>query len=174
MNENGRPRIKLRLSVLDKVMEVLGWLLLIGIWVLTLDSYPNLPDTIPIHFNAAGKPDGFGSKWNILTLPVIASVLFIGMSILNKYPHVFNYPESITEEYALKSYTMATRLIRVLKLVLVIIFGMIVYSTLQNINGKADGLGPWFMPLTLGMIFIPIVYYLIKAMRKETTKNASF
>tara|TARA_R110001592_G_scaffold6901_3_gene38104 strand:- start:2555 stop:3073 length:519 start_codon:yes stop_codon:yes gene_type:complete len=170
MNENGRPRLTLKLSGVDIGMELLGGLSLIGIWVLVFLNFQDLPETIPIHFNAAGKADGFGSKWSILTLPIIASVLYVGMTILNKYPHVFNYPESMTEENALKNYTNATRLIRILKLVIVIIFGMIIFRTLQNINGTADGLGVWFLPLTLGLIFIPITYYIIKSTKKEKAK----
>ncbi|KYG72695.1 DUF1648 domain-containing protein [Roseivirga echinicomitans] len=170
MNKNGRPKLALKLSGVDIGMELLGWLSLIGIWVLVFLNFQNLPDTIPIHFNAAGKADGFGSKWSILTLPIIASVLYVGMTILNKFPHVFNYPtEAVTEENALKNYTMATRLIRVLKLMLVIIFGLIVFMTLQNINGTAEGLGVWFLPLTLGMIFIPITYYIIKLVKAKHT-----
>ena len=163
--------MRLKLSGLDVAMELFGWLILIGLWVLVFINFQGLPETIPIHFNAAGKADGFGNKWNMLTLPIVASVLYIGMTILNKYPHVFNYPtEVLTEENALKNYTMATRLLRVLKLVLVIIFSLIVFRTIQNINGTAEGLGVWFLPLTLGMIFIPMAYYIIKSIKLGKTK----
>jgi len=172
MNKNGRPILTLKLSGVDIFMELFGWLSLIGIWVLVFLNFQDLPETIPVHFNAAGKADGFGSKWTTLTLPIVASVLYIGMTILNKFPHVFNYPtEALTEENALKNYTNATRLIRVLKLVLVIIFGLIIFRTLQNINGTAEGLGVWFLPLTFGMIFIPITYYIVKSTRKSKAKH---
>jgi len=91
------------------------------------------------------------------------------MTILNKYPHVFNYQSEITDENALHQYTNATRLIRFLKLTIVIIFGLIVFRTIQNVSGNADGLGTWFLPLTLGMIFIPIIYFLISANKEKKT-----
>ncbi|WP_421976029.1 DUF1648 domain-containing protein [Roseivirga seohaensis] len=170
-DKNGRPKLRLKLSGLDVAMELFGWLILIGLWVIVFINFQDLPETIPIHFNAAGKADGFGNKWNMLTLPIVASVLYIGITILNKYPHVFNYPtEILTEENALKNYTMATQLLRVLKLVLVIIFSLIVFRTLQNINGTAEGLGVWLLPLTLGMIFIPMAYYIIKSIKLGKTK----
>ena len=92
----------------------------------------------------------------------------------NKYPHVFNYQSEITDENALHQYTNATRLIRFLKLTIVIIFGLIVFRTIQNVSGNADGLGTWFLPLTLGMIFIPIIYFLmIRRPPRSTRKESS-
>ena len=126
-----------------------------------------LPEIIPTHYNATGKADGFGNKSNILVLPIISTVLFIGLTTLNKYPHIFNYPIEITEQNALHQYTNATRMMRVLKLVIVVIFGLIVFKTIQNVNGNADGLGTWFLPLTMGLIFIPIFYFLINANKKK-------
>jgi len=163
---NKRPKIALELNQTDRILEIIGWILLIGIWILTLANYFGLPETIPIHFNAAGEADGFGNKITILALPILSTLLFVAMTILNKYPHVFNYPTKITQENALSQYTGATRILRYLKLIIVIIFGGIVFMTIQNVNGKADGLGTWFLPLTIIMIFMPIVYLWVAGNKK--------
>lgn len=162
-----RPKLKLELTTFDKTLEILGWTSILTIWVLTIINYTNLPDTIPIHYNGAGQADGFGGKTTILTLPLIATVLFIGLTILNKFPHVFNYPTNITQDNALRQYTNATRMIRYLKFSIVIIFGLIAFKTIQNANGEADGLGIWFLPLTLGLIFIPMTLYIIKTLKTK-------
>ena len=107
-----RPKIRIELTTADKAVEILGWFSLLAIWIFTIASYSNLPDTIPIHYNGAGKADGFGSKINMLMLPFIATILFVGMTVANKFPHVFNYPTKITEENALRQYTNATRMMR--------------------------------------------------------------
>ncbi|MDA8686508.1 DUF1648 domain-containing protein [Robiginitalea sp.] len=164
---NQRPRIKLELRPSDKIIEGLGWISVFGIWILTLLNYFELPEIIPIHFNGRGEADGFGGKSNLLSLPIISTALFFGLTILNKKPHLFNYPSAITEENALQQYTNATRMLRALKLVIVVIFGLIVLRTIQNVNGTADGLGTWFLPVIMAMIFIPIIYYLIKATGKK-------
>lgn len=54
---NKRPKIELKLARIDKVLEILGWVAVFAIWVLALTSYSNLPDTIPIHYNAMGQAD---------------------------------------------------------------------------------------------------------------------
>lgn len=166
---NKRPRLKLQLNQTDKILEVFGWVSVVGIWALTLINYFDLPEVIPIHFNGAGKADGFGNKTHIFILPIISTLLFIGLTTLNKHPHMFNYPSQITKENAVHQYTNATRMIRVLKLVIVVLFGLIVFRKIQIINGHADGLGTWFLPLTMGMIFIPMLYFLIKSLKKKTT-----
>ena len=109
-----RPKIKLKLTTTDRIFEILGWVSIPAIWVLTISSYKNLPGTIPIHYNGAGQADGFGGKGNILALPSVATFLFIGLSILNKFPRIFNYPVSITKDNALQQYTNATRIMRCL------------------------------------------------------------
>jgi uncharacterized membrane protein len=158
-----RPILKIALTSADKLVETLGWVAVLAIWILTITNYSNLPDKIPTHFNASGEPDGFGGKATVLTLPIVSSVLFIGMTILNKYPHLFNYPIKMTADQALEQYTNATKLIRYLKLSIVVIFGLIVLQTIRKVNGEADGLGEWFLPLTLGLIFIPMGYFIFKS-----------
>ena len=162
-----RPRIKIELTATDKAVELFGWFALLAIWVLTITSYSNLPDTIPTHYNGMGNADGFGSKTNILILPLIASILFVGMTILNKFPYLFNYPAKITVENALRQYTNATRMLRYMKLILVNLFGLIAYKTIQGANGQSFGLGVWFLPLTMGLIFIPLTYFITKLFRTK-------
>ncbi|MEQ1586587.1 MAG: DUF1648 domain-containing protein [Cyclobacteriaceae bacterium] len=160
-----RPKIKLELTTADKTFEIVGWLLIVAVWGLTITNYSNLPSTIPTHFNASGQADGFGGKSTILTLPLIATILFIGLTVLNGFPQVFNYPTNITHDNAFRQYTNATRLIRYLKLIIVFIFGLIAFKTIQNANGEADGLGVWFLPLTMGLIFIPLTYFVVKSFK---------
>ena len=161
-----RPKVKIELTIADKTFEIIGWLLIISIWGLTIANYANLPDTIPNHYNGAGQADGFGGKETILTLPLIATVLFVGLTVLNKFPHILNYPTSITQDNALRQYTNATRMIRYLKLIIVVIFEIIIFKTIQNANGE-EGLGICFLPLTLGLIFIPLSYFLVKSLKDK-------
>lgn len=165
--EEERPKITLIPTTGDKLVELFGWLILLTLWVLTITHYSTLPDTIPTHFNGAGEADGFGRKASIIGLPLIASLLFIGITVLNRYPHIFNYPTAITQDNALRQYTLATRMLRYLKLVLALVFGGIEFMTIQNTTGKAAGLGVWFLPLTLVLIFIPLIYFVIKSVQSN-------
>ena len=158
-----RPKIKPELSVLDKLMEIVGWIALAMLWALLLSDYNKLPDTIPTHFSAEGKVDAFGNKNTILILPVIATIVFVGMTVLNLFPQIFNYPVKITEENAFKQYIKATRIIRYLKFIIVVIFGFIMFKTMQIAIGKSSELGSWFTIAMLVLIFAPLLHYLIQS-----------
>lgn len=163
-----RPKIKIIPSSGDRLVEWFSISLLLLLWMWVLYYYKSLPDTIPVHFNAAGEADGFGHKNMIFLIPGIATILFIGMSIANKYPHHFNYPRKITEENALQQYTLATRLIRYLKLLVVITFFIITALTTQTAKEDTDGLSPWFLPTVL-MIFAGITAsYLYSSFRNKS------
>jgi len=157
-----RPKLKVQLSPTDHVFELLGWGVLLALWVWTGTSYSSLPDTIPTHFNAAGEADGFGTKASIVGLPIIATLLHIGLTLLNRVPHIFNFPTPITQENALRQYTNATRMIRYLKLILVLVFAGISFQT-----SIGEGLGVWFLPLTLVLIFMPLLYFMIKSFQTK-------
>jgi|SRR5690554_3955229 len=167
---NDRPKIKLQLSSTDKVMEAIGWIIVFGTWILVLISYSTLSEIIPIHYNGSGQADGFGKKINILTLPIVSTVLFIGLTVLNNYSHLFNYTSEITKENSIHQYTNATRLIRYMKLAIAIIFAYLVFMTIQNAKGNADGLGVWFLPFTMGLLFVPIFYFLINSNKTPPKK----
>lgn len=163
--EEQRPKITLIPTTADRLVELLGWLILLLLLGYTFSHYSSLPDTIPTHFNAAGEADGFGSKASIFGLPVIATLLFIGITVLNRYPNIFNYPTAITQDNALQLYTLATRMLRYLKLVLLVVFGGIEFMTIQNATVEAVGLGVWFLPLTLVLVFLPLIYFVIKSIQ---------
>jgi uncharacterized membrane protein len=167
MTPEERPKLKIQLNPTDKVFELLGWGVLLALWVWTGMSYSNLPDTIPTHLNAAGEADGFGRKASIFGLPVVASLLYIGLTLLNRVPHIFNFPTPVTQDNALPQYTNATRMIRYLKFILVLVFAGISYQTIQQANGTGEGLGVWFLPLTLVLIFIPLIYFVIKSFQTK-------
>jgi uncharacterized membrane protein len=167
MNPEERPKLKIQLTPTDQVLELLGWGVLLALWVWIGTNFSSLPDSIPTHFNAAGEADGFGTKASIIGLPLIATLLYIGLTLLNRFPHIFNFPTPITPNNALSQYTNATRMIRYLKLILVFVFAGISYQTIQQANGTGEGLGLWFLPLTLVLIFVPLIYFVSKSFQKK-------
>lgn len=79
------------------------WLTAIAVGIAAV-RYAALPDQIPVHFNLAGEPDGWGSRSSILVLAGIGLVLVVGTALLSRYPRAFNYPREITEENAQRVY----------------------------------------------------------------------
>ncbi len=164
---NPRPRINIVLSPLDNFLEITAYVLLGLMWATTAYAYFILPVTIPIHYNASGEADGYGNKMFLLLLPLIPTVIFIGISFLARYPHIFNYMVPITEENALKQYTMAVRLLRFLKLSVVLIFLVDVLFTYIFTNDITKGPGGWDIVFIFLVLLAPTLFYIAKSFRAK-------
>ena len=167
MTDPNRPKIKLKLSKIDLFLEITGYLAFGGFWILFLYLYNRLPDVIAIHFGISGQADRYGSKVSIISLPIISTILFIGLTILNRYPHQFNYLNKITAENAQKHYKMATGFIRYLRLVIVLIFGCIFFASAQTAQGNKGDLNFWILPFSLLVIVAPTILFLIQSNKSK-------
>lgn len=162
-----RPKIKLPLSSFDKTLEITGRCIIILLWMLALFAFLKMPDTIPTHFNASGQADKYGHKGTIFILPAIATIIFIGITILNHYPHIFNYINKITEANAADQYLIAVRMLRFLKVLVAILFTVIVLVTFLTSIHIISGLTSWFLPLTILVFFIPTMYSIVMSINKK-------
>ena len=162
-----RPKIKLQLSFFDRALETAGLIGLVVLWGLTTFAYFNLPNTIPIHFGISGNPDNYGSKATLFVMPVLGTIIFYGLTILNKHPNIFNYMTPITEENAPRQYSYATKAIRFLKFSIMVTFNLVVLFTYLTVVGKVEGFRVWFLPFMLGLLLIPIAYYVYKSVKAK-------
>lgn len=163
MHYPDRPKIKLEKRLQDWVIEVtslIGVLLMIG---LPVWYYSSLPDTIPVHFNASGVADRYGSKGTLLLLPIFGTFMFIGLYALAQAPHIFNYPTEITEENAEKQYRNGKSLIRWINMIMVFSFAFIEWRVIDSCMKGQGNLGPYFMPIFMISIFGAIAYFFWKS-----------
>lgn len=166
---NKRPILKLKLNTIDIVIEAISWFAVGLLWILIIYFFNVLPNTIPIHFNAIGKVDGYGDKNELFHLPIIGTVIFFGITILNKFPHIFNYLVEITPENALTQYQSATRMLRILKFVVILIFITITLLTINVSVKNEKEINPWFIPVLIGILFTITAFYIFKSIKKQTT-----
>jgi hypothetical protein len=89
-------------------------------------------------------------------------VLAALLTVVRHFPNLANYPWPITKDHAAIQYRIIRSMLSWLKLELVWIFAYLEWGTLQVAKGRANGLNPAFLMLTLMAIFGTIAYYLIK------------
>lgn len=116
------------------IMLILGW------WV-ALGSYPRLPETIPVHFGFKGQADGWGGRWMIFLLPVIATLIFT----LDIW--IFTRPGAISRTPA--EMMLALHL---LIMEITVLFAYLTWRMSLVAFGKASGLGYWFLILLLAVM----------------------
>ena len=161
-----RPKIKIALTQSDKIFEIGGIVLLAIMWALALINYFQSPETVAIHFDFSGHPDGYGNKLTNFLLTLIATIIYLGLTQLNKYPHFFNYMTKLTEENAARQYTGATKMIRILKISIVLIFTIEILSALLMTLGIFNGIGIWSLPLTILILAVPVIYAISQSLNK--------
>jgi uncharacterized membrane protein len=148
-------------SILE-IMAILGVILS----VMLLGFYWSiLPDKVPSHFNFAGKVDAWSGKGSILLLPLISIIIFATMSIVSRYPKLFNYPWKFKLENLIRQQELAQLLITSLKAEIVWLFALIEWGTINTAMGKIDGLGVWPLLGGVGIIMVTTVAYFISSYR---------
>jgi hypothetical protein len=102
---------------------------------------------------------------SLIALPLIGVIIYVGLTLLSKVPHVYNYPTPITAQNARGQYQNARLLINSLKTVIVILFGFIEWSVIQSAKeGNAD-LNWWVLGLILVMLFGTIIFFIIRSIK---------
>ncbi|NMD70099.1 DUF1648 domain-containing protein [Bacillus sp. DNRA2] len=159
-----RPKLDIPVTPLQKLSTIISLLLLVGNIVYIIIEWPDLPEKFPGHFNAAGEVDRWGSKTEVWILPIMGIVLWLPLTILEKYPHIYNYI-NFTEQNAENQYKYARSLLSFLKFFLACSFCYLSVQSIQIAKGSEFGLGVWELPIFFGVIFSSIVIYLIKVIR---------
>lgn len=118
-----------------------------------------LPERIPTHYNFAGKPDAYGSKTTLLFLPLIGAGLFILLTVVGLNPQSMNLPVKVTEENRELVYTQAIRFIHFLRLLIGILFGYLIWGTIQVGMGKQTQLDSWILYGFLGALGLVMIWF---------------
>ena len=156
----GRPRIKVPYDRAMIVIEAIATVALIAMLVYTILKWQTLPGTIPTRFSADGVPEALRGKGTLLSFPILATIAYVGLTLLRRAPWGFNYAWLITEENAEKQYGLAVYLIGCLKLEVILLLGYIQWQTIRTAQSIAGGLGPLLLPMTIMVIVATFGTYL--------------
>lgn len=120
-------------------------------WGFTLFHFNNLPEQIPIHYNAKGIPDGFDTRIHVWCLPLIATLLFLLLAGLQKRTGIQQIE------------------LHLLQWMQLLIQGTYTYIQLQTFFvavNKSNGLGSWFLPVVV-ISFLAPIFWVIKKQQQS-------
>jgi len=167
MKEFKRPVLSIPRSELERMLEIIAiGGLVFGIFIL-LQSWSTLPDSIPAHFKFSGEVDRWGSKMELLLLPGLSLILYLGLTILSKYPHIYNYAVEITEENAKRQYHIARTMICWLKTEIVCIFTFIEWKSIQIALKQATASDMKFLTIMVVVVLVTMFYYVLKMFKEK-------
>ena len=144
-------------SKYDVTINLICLLLLSGLVVYLLINWSDIPDKIPGHYNAMGEVDRWGNKGELLFLPIIGWIMYIGITVLEHFPQVWNTGVTVTEENKARIYPILKNIIGTTKLLVVGVF------VILDINSAlAKSLPIWFLPIFLVLTFGSIIFFVVK------------
>ncbi len=171
MFDENRPRIRLEKSALDIFLDVLSFGIPALALFYTILNYGALPEQIPMHFNHSGNVARYDSKDHIWLIHIIGIASVYGIFYLNKFPHIFNYPQKITENNAAKFYSDATRLLRLLNVSIALLFGIIAFEIIQVALHNTKTISPIANYIIISIIILmtigPLIYIILNLKKKD-------
>jgi len=144
----------------DIVAEVIAAILLIGQAIFIYFSLSILPDIIPNHFNGDGIPNGHGSKYTICGPFLFSVILFVALTVLSRYPHL--YKSRMQKNNRTAEYKLGVKVILTLKPILMSVFFLITYFMIQTAQLKLTAYLNYLLGAILLIIFCHVIYWLIR------------
>lgn len=161
-----RPKIELKQSKKELIFEILSWVTLVLLWGFAVFAYYHTLDTIASH-SVLGQSNNINYSAMVFVFPVLGLLLYLGLTIICRYPNKFNYPTAITEDNAKSKYEIATTMIRYLKLIILLFFFLFNFFMYYDTDYSFAYIEKWLVVLFLLMVFIPLFYFVNKLMKKE-------
>ena len=160
--------IHLKLKKTDYVLEIIGLIGIISLIALPIYFFNQIPpDHIPKHFNSLGEADSFGSRALLWILPVIGIILYIGMTLMNRFSFAFDYPpKQATHEHAERMYDIGKRTVRLLKVIIILSLATLNYKLIEIGMRQTKEIGEFFLPLIFTILFVFLTIMIYKMIKK--------
>ena len=144
----------------DRILDLLGWILLIGTLAYLILGWSSFPDQIPMHYNGAGEIDRWGGKGEIVFIEVMMWILYLGIGVVEKYPQIWNTGVEVTAKNKEKVYRTLKYMLKTLKFLTALIFAYLIVNSLQSVP-----LPGWFTPAVMILVFGDMAFWLIRLFR---------
>ena len=135
--------------------KILSLAIIIAITVIALYCVLSGPDTIILHWNIGGEAESYGSKYLILTLPVISLIVFLLIVNQEKHP----YDTSLMSEKSRRN-----RNPKALRDIMPILLLVILYLTACSVQIISMSS---IVPFSLIIIAIILFNYKLRKSRKQ-------
>lgn len=136
---------KVKYTTLQKIIETIGIVITIVYVIYFVTSFESLPNKLPA-----------------LLMPISGIIMYILISILQKYPTIWNVPVSTTPENEHQIYSILKTVIILIKVQMIAIFASISYYSLNSRN-----IPVYMNILYIGIPTVTMIITLIKVFRIE-------
>ena len=123
-------------------------------WIYLGMIWNELPATIPTHFGVSGQPDAYGSKDQILLVPVINTIIAIGTYFLLRNIYKIDPKRKNNNNIGVMS--------KIAVMVVVLLSAISILIIYWTLHGKVDGFNIFFCAISLFFAYIGNLLHSIK------------
>ncbi|MBE5953656.1 MAG: DUF1648 domain-containing protein [Lachnospiraceae bacterium] len=143
-----------------RVINIICVLMVLGTTIWLIAYWRNIPAEIPTHFDLYGNPDAYGSKKDIIMLPILTWIMLGVMSIVECFPGTWNTGVKVTPENSARVYSIIKGMLVWIKL-----FVMLIFVLLIIFSALAKALPVWLVPVEMVLIFGIIIVTFVRLFR---------
>ena len=145
----------------DWLMEIISAAGLVAMFVYIIYHYSKLPELIPVHFDDAGNPSGLGSRNQVWIIPGISLFIYFVLPFGQKFSMFLRSPRFLRRIHTQRDFNNRIRMARFQKMILILGFFYLSFSSIKLALHSGNGIGIWFFPVFLFLLIIPSLVYLI-------------
>ncbi|HWY11480.1 MAG TPA: DUF1648 domain-containing protein [Bacteroidia bacterium] len=152
--------MKIPLERNDKIAEIISVLFLFAGILIVAFALPELPDTVPVHFNLKGEPNRYGSKYQLWIGVGVSLLLYIIFSVVSAYPHLYNYPSQKNDIDA--QYKLGSKMTRSLKTWILLFLVILNYIIVQSAYSNSAKNAIWLIGFVIAIVAGHLIYFFNK------------
>jgi len=149
--------MEFKYTKLQLALEIVALLLLVGMITFVDIQWNQLPQQIPSHYNAMGEIDSWGSKTQVLFMPVLSILLYVLIAAVSFFPKIWNVPTKVTNENKEIVYRYTKNLLLAIKVEM-----MCAFSTITYYIASAKQLPVIFLPVFLIIAIGTPIFYTVR------------
>ena len=127
-------------------LDVLSLLILLGTVVFLTVYWKRLPDQVPTHYDARGQIDDWGGKGMLILEPIMMLALYV----------VFSLSKTLRFRSMGKEVRVPAPELMFPAFKLALLAGL---SYMAVCTALARPLGVWFLPVFIGIVFLPLIVF---------------
>lgn len=161
----------MRRSLEIVALVLAGWL----VWMTysALAGPERLPDRIPIHFDAAGNANGWGTPAVLLLLPSIAVGVYLLLTVISLFPGSFRYSFNVTEENRERLQELTLSLLAWIKVEMLGLFTWLQRAILNAAREGQAHISSWLVPSFLVIVLGTAGWYVMRMMQARSAGTGS-
>jgi Protein of unknown function (DUF1648). len=135
-----------------------------SVTILALFGNERLPERIPLHFDAMGRPDGWGSPAMLLLLPAVTLMIYLLFTVVSSFPGSFHFPVRVTILNRQRMQDLALDLMAWLKVEIVSLLTWMQWMTIELARDPSKTL-PAMSAVGLVAVFATFSFYVVLMFR---------